>query len=376
MDWIKKNLGVVISGAVALVLLGFAGYFLYSKYGLSQQQSAQLEEQEQKLNGLINQRPNPGNRKVDNIAAAREQTERLQEFAARARSLFVNVPYPTNLDSGAFKLLLDNTVDELQRRARSSGTKLPDNYAFTFSVQKPLVSVKSSTIRPLSRTLMEIKELMGILYDAKVLELDRIRRISVPDEDAGMGMGMVMGGPSDYWTRKPTTNNLAIVVPYEFTFRCFSGELQAVLEGLASSPHSFLVKNLTVDTGETNTVDMFDAGTGAGDGEMQMPRMSPQMMMMMRYGLRPGMRYMQPPMAEGDPNQPPVDTSQIVSEKPFRVTAWVDVVRLNTPEESAGAGGGRPRRPGAPPGAPGAPASPEAPDSQNVSSPDPNAGTN
>jgi hypothetical protein len=372
MDWIKKNLGLVISGAVALALLGFAGYFLYSKYGLSQQQSTRLEEQENKLNGLINQKPNPGNKKVDNIAAAKEQTERLTEFAKRAQSLFINVPYPTNLDSGSFKLLLDNTVDELQREARASGTKLPDNYAFTFSVQKPMVSVKSSTIKPLSRTLMEIKTIVGILFDAKILGLDRIRRISVPDEDAGTAMLAMGGGPSDYWTRKPTTNALAVVVPYEFSFRCFSGELQAVLEGLASSPHNFLVKNLVVDTGETNTVDMFDAGAGTGDGETQMPRMSPQMMMMMRYGMRPGMRYMQPPMGEADPTQAPVDTSKIVSEKPFRVTAWVDVVRMLGPDDAPAAGAARPRRAGGPPngGAPGAPADPGA------ASANPTAGTN
>ena len=372
MDWIKKNLGLVISSAVALLLLVVAGYFLYSKYSLSQQQSAQLEEQENKLNGLINQRPNPGNKKVDNIAAAREQTERLTEFARRAQALFVNVPYPTNLDSGSFKLLLDNTVDELQREARASGTKIPDNYAFTFSAQKPLVSIKPSTIRPLSRTLMEVKTIVGILFDAKVLELDRIRRISVPDEDAGTAMLAMGGGPSDYWTRKPTTNSLAVVVPYEFTFRGFSGELQAVLEGLASSPHSLLVKNLVVDTGDTNTVDMFDAGGGTGDGEMQMPRMSPQMMMMMRYGMRPGMRYMQPPPTEGDPNQAPVDTSKIVSEKPFRVTAWVDVVRMLGPDDApAAATGARPRRAGGPPEA----APSETPAGQDAVSDDATSGT-
>jgi hypothetical protein len=37
--------------------------------------------------------------------------------------------------------LLNNTVDELQREAQPPARKLPDNYAFTFSVQKPLVSV-------------------------------------------------------------------------------------------------------------------------------------------------------------------------------------------------------------------------------------------
>lgn len=343
MDWIKKNLALVISGVVALGLLGVAGFYLFTKYHLSASESALLEEQESKLQGLNNLRPNPGRGKVDNIAAAREQEARLREFVAQARAQFVNVPYPTNLDSGSFRLLLDHSLDELQRAARNSGTKLPDNFAFTFSVQKPLVAIKASTIVPLARTLMEVKALAQILFDAKIIELDRIRRVSVPDEDTPISM--MMGGGSDYWTRKPTTNELAVVMPYEFTFRCFSSELQPVLEGLARSPHNFLVKNLTVDTGETNTVDMFDPNAGGG-GEADQPRMNPQMMMMMRYGLRPGMGRMMPPMAPDltDPSQAPTDASRIVGEKPFRVTAWVDVVRLLSPEEAPAGRGGRPSR--------------------------------
>ena len=350
MDWIKKNLGLVISGVVALVLLGLAGYYLYSKYTLSTTHSAQLEEQESKLQGLINLRPNPGRGKVDNIAAAREQEQRLREFAEKARSLFVNVPYPTNLDSGSFRLLLDETLEDLQRTARNSGTKLPDNFAFTFSVQKSLAAIKASTIVPLARTLKEVQAIAEVLFDAKVIEVDRIRRVSVPDEDTPVSM--MIGGSTEYWTRKPTTNELAIVMPYEFTFRCFSSELQPVLEGLARSPHNFLVKNLTIDTGETNTFDMYDPNAGGG-GDMNMPRMDPRMMMMMRYGMRPGMgRMMMPPPTDlTDPSQAPTDPTRIVGEKPFRVTAWIDVVRLRSPEEAPAGRGGRPvRGPGAVPG--------------------------
>lgn len=349
MDWIKKNLVLVVVGAVTLGALGFAGYFLWTKMQLSSQVTTELEEQDQKLQNLGRTRPHPGKGKVDNIALAKEQDQKLQEFAGRARQMFVPVPYPTNIDSGSFGLLLAGTVDTLQRRAARSGTKIPDGYAFTFEAQKKALTFEANSLVPLVRALTEVKAITEILLDAKILEIDRIRRVSVATQDTP-ALGL-MGGTSDYWTRKPTTNEVAITIPYEFTFRCFSSELQSVLEGLARSPHSFLLKNLVVDTGETNNVDLFDPNAGGTGGEGNMPAMSPQMMMMMRYGLRGGMRGM-PAMPQPDPaaEAARADANKIVSEKPFRVTAWVDVVRLRDPNEVP-AKGARSRRPSADPGA-------------------------
>jgi hypothetical protein len=343
MDWIKKNLVLVVVGVVALGVLGFAGYFLWTKMQLSAQVTTELEEQDAKLQSLARTKPHPGKGKVDNIALAKEQDQKLQEYASRARQMFVPVPYPTNLDSGSFGLLLADTVDSLQRRAARSGTKIPDGYAFTFEAQKKALTYEASSLVPLVRALTEVKAITETLLDAKILEIDRIRRVSVASQDTP-ALGL-MGGTSDYWTRKPATNELAVTIPYEFTFRCFSSELQSVMTGLARSPHSFLLKNLVVDTGETNNVDMFDPNAGGAGGEGNMPAMNPQMMMMMRYGLRGGMRgmpAMPPPDAATQAAQ--ADAAKIVSEKPFRVTAWIDVVRLRDPNEAAAKGPGRARR--------------------------------
>jgi hypothetical protein len=216
-----------------------------------------------------------------------------------------------------------------------AGTKLPDGYAFTFAAQKQALSFDPKTIEPLTRTLMEVKTLSEILLDARVIEVERIRRPTVAPSD---GPGFTLsGGPSDYWTRKPTTNQLALVIPYEFVFRSFSSELQAFMEGLARSPHNFMLKNLIVDTGETNEVDMFSVDMGYGSDEGNMPRLSPQMLMMMRYGIRPGMRGfpMMPQPTDPAAEAARAEANIIVREKPFRVTAWVDVIRLRDPAEAA-----------------------------------------
>jgi hypothetical protein len=76
----------VISSAVALGLLVFAGYFLYSK--VQPVAAAERASRNRRTSSTASSTsgPNPGNKKVDNIAAAQEQTERLTEFAQRAQS--------------------------------------------------------------------------------------------------------------------------------------------------------------------------------------------------------------------------------------------------------------------------------------------------
>ncbi len=352
MDWIKKNLALVLSAVVLLVALGASGYYLYTKIQLSNAVSAQIEEQDQKLQSLMRMRPHPGNRKVDNIALAREQETQLTNFVQRARAQFKPVPYPTNLDGGAFGLLLADTVDNLTRKARRAGTKLPDNYTFAFSTHLQALSPDPKSIEPLTRALMEVRALSEILLEARVIEIERIRRPSVSASDSpGLTLG---GGPSDYWTRKPVTNQLAVVIPYELVFRGFSGELQSFLAGLARSPHNFLLKNLVLDTGDTNEVDMFAPDLGLGGDEGNMPRLSPQMLMMMRYGIRPGMRGMpmMPQVTDPAAEAARAEANIIVRENPFRATAWVDVVRLRDPAEAA-ADRTRSRRGPAAPGAEG-----------------------
>ncbi|HLH55993.1 MAG TPA: Amuc_1100 family pilus-like protein, partial [Verrucomicrobiae bacterium] len=51
----------------------------------------------------------------------------------------------------------------------------------------------------------------------------------------------------DYISERTTSNSLAVLTPYEITFRSFSSELATVLAGFASSPHALLVKTINVE---------------------------------------------------------------------------------------------------------------------------------
>jgi hypothetical protein len=337
MPWLKRNLLLAVGGVLGAGLLGFAGYFLYARIRLEQQVTEKLQTQTRELEDLTKQKPHPGNEKVNNIKLAEDQERELQRFLAEARQTFVLPDYPKGLDSGQFKLLLDNTVDELQRAAARAKVKIPPQYAFTFAAEKPLMAFEPETIEPLARMLTDIRAICHVIFDAKVLALDGIRRAPV----ATLDTPGTSGGPAEFWNRKPATNDLAITVPYELTFHAFTPELAAVLEGLYKCPQCFLVKNVVVDTAPSSLLEKQPEEpempmlpmTRAG-GSMDFYRM----LMLMRYGRGRYMPQMPPverPAAPPPGPGPGGGVRTVLDEKPFRVIMWVDVVRLKAPGESA-----------------------------------------
>jgi hypothetical protein len=60
MAWIKRNLFFVIVSVVAVMLMGMAGWYLYSKWTLNNSFLDQLNEQYTQLKALNDQKPNPG----------------------------------------------------------------------------------------------------------------------------------------------------------------------------------------------------------------------------------------------------------------------------------------------------------------------------
>ena len=75
--------------------------------------------------------------------------------------------------------------------------------------------------------MAEVKAICAVLFQAKINSLDNIRRERVSEDD-------LKGPQTDYLPDKSVTNELAVLSPYEVSFRCFSPELAAVLAGFAS----------------------------------------------------------------------------------------------------------------------------------------------
>lgn len=307
MAWLKRNPGLVAGGLVALALMGFAGYYLWNKIQAEQQVTAQLEEADRRFNDLLRRPIHPGNEEVNNIELAKEQVEKLKLLLSDVRKQVGTNEVPQKVSNQEFRALLDNTVTELQRDADRLGVTLPvKDYWFTFAPQKTLVEFNS--IEMLMRQLMDIKALTEILYDAKIHDLTALKRVPAATED---------NNQTDFLgDKKPTTNSVAIVTPYEITFNGFSSELANVLQGLLNARQCFVVRSVGVEK-----------ATEARPDPMNQFQMNPGMYSnpAMRSYFPQG-RYAPTPPAYGQPVRRPGNV--LLDEHKLKFVLLVDVVRL------------------------------------------------
>jgi len=261
MSWIKRNLYFLIGGLAALVLMGLAGFYLFSHYKENSEILVKLNEHYEKLNTLNNQNPHPGNlpKGPDNILAAKQQQEQVRDFIKKTRKFFQGIPPVPATETGKvssqeFTTALRTTLDRMQHEATNSSLVLPPSpqgYGFSFDAVRNRFTFGTNSLHPLSVQLGEVKAICDVLFRAKINSLDSIRRERVATEDSS-------GPPSDYLAEKSHTNELAVLSPYELQFRCFTPELAAVLAGFASSPYGLLVRTINIELAPSVTQDILN----------------------------------------------------------------------------------------------------------------------
>jgi len=254
MEWIKRNLLFVVGSAVALVLMALAAFYLISGSKKNDAALEQLNEEYAILERLNNQNPHPGDDEVNNIEAAKKQKTEVDLLIKDLSAVFEPVgpiPNSTNLDNAMFAGALRKVIDQLQAEAGKRGVLVPTNFYFSFTAVRDRIRFEQASLQPLATQLGEVKAICDVLVDARVNALDAVRREKVCAED------MEAQQATDYLTDTSVTNEIAILSPYEVTFRCFSSELADVLSGYASSPHGLIVRAMNVDP-------VTEAGAGMG----------------------------------------------------------------------------------------------------------------
>jgi hypothetical protein len=244
MAWIKRNLFFVIGSIVALGLLGAAGFYDYKSWQRNSAAFENLNEIYGDLKSVGGKKPSPGNDKVNNTQAARDQEKQLREWIKKAREHFqpvAPIPSPANgpVSSEAFASAMRKTIDQLQHEAAGASVIVPPQYGFSFEAQRSLVRFAPNGLEPLSAQLGEVKAISEIIFAARVNQLDGVQRRRVSDDDTA-------GPASDYIDDQPVTTDLAVLTPYEVTFRAFTPEIAQVLAAFAASPHGFIVKAINV----------------------------------------------------------------------------------------------------------------------------------
>lgn len=247
MDWIKRNLFFVIGAAVALILMVGAGFYTWSGWSNNSKALEEINGKYEELKTLINRNPNPGSGQVDNIKTAGDQQKQAVEVIAKVATRYAPIPAippETNVTAEAFAYGLATTIYRLQNEATNAGVILPARYNFSFEQQSRALFFAHGSVGPLAVQLGEINAITEVLIAAKINSLESIQRERVSPDD--------MAGPAtDYIDLHSETNELAILSPYQITFRSFTPELALALCGFAGSSHGIIVKSVNVEPSAT-----------------------------------------------------------------------------------------------------------------------------
>lgn len=276
MGWLKRNLFFAIGVVVAVGLLGAAGYYDYASWGHNNDAFAKLNEVYNQWSEAARQKPSPGSGTVDNIKTAGEQERQFRQWIGQTRNYFqpiAPIPKPANgpLTSELFAGALHSNIVQLVREAAAANVVLPPDYDFSFTAHMDRLTFAPGSLDPLSVQLGEVKTISEILFGAGINALDGIQRVPASPDDAS-------GPQTDYLADQPVTTEMAVMVPYQVTFRGFSAEIARVLEGFAASPHGFIVKTISVQpagVGASPQGGTVDAGFRPGNGVDSAPPPAP-----------------------------------------------------------------------------------------------------
>jgi len=340
MLWIKRNLLIVIGGAISLCLLGGAGYYTYNSFYDNDDQDVAVEQLRTELQSLTTGlHPNEAN-----IEVVRSNTVLANLFMDNAEKM-LNAEPPRSMNAATFSIELIKALDRLKRDATNHSVELPPRFDFTFGEIKQQPRIFPYAVEPLNGQLADISSLCSVLYRAKVRAIDSLHRVPAylgepPSADLIMDLAVR--------TNEVSTNLNLVITPYRVTFRGFAGELTAVLNGLARTKDFIVIRQIDLDVAGNAL-----ASAPAMDPMTMQPGMQPGMQPLgapVPGGLNPGPTFglpppVAPPMTPGPAIQPrpvlPVRPAQpgavpppakstltpLLDEKPLRVTLVLDFIK-------------------------------------------------
>jgi hypothetical protein len=320
MSWAKRNLYFLISGIVAVVLLGAAGWYCYSSMQSNAAVWAQLQEAYGKMDAITKKSPGAGNNDVNNIEAAKEQTKEVEARVAEMRKFFVpvrGIPDTNHFDERRLAFAVRDTVSQLRAAAKDHSVALPmstPEFAFSFTLQVGKMGYDAGSHEMLSKQLGEVKLICDTLFACRITALDSVQRERTADDASTTYAGGGVSG-NDYTDSISLTNGNVVITPYQVTFQCFTPELGRIISSFANQEHTVVVKTLNVQPAETGMMSGDMGGYGGGYGALAAGAGAGG------YG-----------GGYGAPPQPAVTAARglqtVIDEKKLRVTLLLDFVKI------------------------------------------------
>lgn len=171
---LKKNMTLIVGGAVAAVLLVILLVLLLKFNSSYQQVNRQLQSAQQRLTILNGRDPFPSEENVTmvgtNLAVLRNF------FGTLMTSLQKGQPETEKMEPSQFNLLLDQTGRRLFTAAAKAKVAVPRGFPFGFDRYAAGTLPDSVDVPRLAVQLEEVGFLCGLLYASKISELSAIER--------------------------------------------------------------------------------------------------------------------------------------------------------------------------------------------------------
>ena len=175
MEFIKKNLWLVVGGAIGSVLLLIALVYLFLHIRQYRADTASADEQQERLTQLITRKPGPTEENVQLVSSNLVVLEGYQKKITEA--LRAGQLSPRKMQPVDFNSFLKSTVDHMKDAAGKRGLVLPAKFDFGFKTyygegRLPAVG----DVPRLTLQVQMVRALMEMLRVSKVAEVVSVER--------------------------------------------------------------------------------------------------------------------------------------------------------------------------------------------------------
>lgn len=238
-EWIKKHLVLVISMAVAIVLLGLVGGRLYFVFRDYQKEKQQMEGLTARLDQLYQQELSPSQapivREQEFVADLTDEFNELNCWLSEGQVL------PEKMEGADFIVLLQNTLRRIRDKFAGGRVAFPEKYTFGF---EKYAGGQPPPPRAIPRLVQQLKItdiICQIIPDAAVNELRSFSRDEfeiAAGAEAEQGRAGRRSQPQAATAAAPgqTGKELFTAQHFKMAFRAREGSLLDLLNRLARLP--------------------------------------------------------------------------------------------------------------------------------------------
>jgi hypothetical protein len=182
----RKNMPLIIGGAVVLLLVLGLGYFLFSVKSRYSDDVAKLSSERNKLQRLTSRTPFPSD---ENVQIMGRQLDIYEDYLD---GLFASMSQGQTaigaVDGDRFRRMLETVLRKLLNDARAHSVSIPTEFPFGFHRYVQGAPPVASELPRLLNQLQAVAVLCGILYESGISELLGVER-TMFEQDAQMGEG-------------------------------------------------------------------------------------------------------------------------------------------------------------------------------------------